>query len=64
MNPNLPKNEIAINSGLNEKTIRNMFNSSKKQIVIDASNRHYDSLYESIKNLVDVEHDLELTLTI
>lgn len=60
----LPAKEIAINSGLNKKTIHNMFNSSKKEIVIDASNKHYDLLYEAIKNLVDNEHDLELTLTI
>lgn len=64
LNPNLPARDIAINSGLNKKTIHNMFNSSTKEIVIDASNEHYDSLYEAIKNLVDTEHDLELTLTI
>lgn len=64
LDPSLPAKEIAINSGLNKKTIHNMYNSSKKEIVIDASNEHYDLLYESIKNLVDMEHDLELTLTI
>src|SRR3990167_1649134 len=64
LNPNLPARDIAINSGLNKKTIHNMFNSSTKEIVINASNEHYDALYETIKNLVDTEHDLELTLTI
>ena len=60
----LSANEIAINSGLNKKTIHNMFNSSTREIVIDASDEHYNLLYESIKNLVETEHDLELTLTI
>jgi len=64
LNPALPAKDIAINSGLNKKTIHNMFNSSTKEIVIDASNKHYDALYETIKNLVETEHDLELTLTI
>ncbi|MBU0646961.1 CfrBI family restriction endonuclease [Patescibacteria group bacterium] len=64
LNSKLPTNDIAINSGLNKKTIHNMFNSSTREIVIDASDEHYDLLYESIKNLVDTEHDLELTLTI
>lgn len=41
-----------------------MFNSSTREIVIDASEEHYDILYESIKNLVDTEQELELTLTI
>ena len=60
----LDKTDIAINSGLNMKTIGNMFNSTKKEVVIDASNDHYDSLYAAIKALVDSEDDLELTLTI
>lgn len=64
LNPNLPAQEIAIHSGLNKKTIHNMFNSSTKEIIIDASNENYDTLFEAIKNLVETEHDLELTLTI
>jgi len=60
----LPTGEIAINSGLNKKTIHNMFNSSTREIIIDASDEHYDLLYESIKILTEAEHDLELTLTI
>ena len=64
LNPNLPSSEIAINSGLNKKTIHNMFNSSTKEIIIDASNEHYDVLYKSIQELVKTEHELELTLTI
>lgn len=64
LNSKLSANDIAINSGLNKKTIHNMFNSSTREIVIDASEEHYDVLYESIKNLVDTEHELELTLTI
>jgi len=64
LSPNLPAKDIAINAGLNKKTIHNMFNSSTREIVIDASNEHYDTLYEAIKNLVETEHDLNLTLTI
>ncbi|MFA5806038.1 MAG: CfrBI family restriction endonuclease [Melioribacteraceae bacterium] len=64
LNSNLPASEIAINSGLNKKTIHNMFNSSTKEIIIDASNEHYDILYKSIQELVKTEHELELTLTI
>lgn len=64
MNEKLSAKEIAINSGLNKKTIKNMFNSEKKEIVIDASNKHFDLLYNSIKQLVDKENEIELTLTI
>jgi len=64
LDSNLSKTEIAINSGLNEKTIHNMFNSSTKEVVIDASSAHYDVLYESIKNLVDNEKELDLKLTL
>lgn len=64
LDPALPTRDIAIHSGLNEKTIHNMYNSSTREIVIEASNEHYDTLYQSIKNLVDNEHELDLTLTI
>jgi hypothetical protein len=64
LNLKLSAKEIAINSGLNKKTIHNMFNSSTREIIIDASNDHYDLLYQSIKNLVDTENELDLTLTI
>ncbi len=60
----LPTNEIAVNSGLNMKTIHNMYGSSTKEIVIDAAYEHYDSLYEAISGLIDTEEDLALTLTI
>ncbi len=64
LNPKLSSNEIAIHSGLNRKTITNMYNTAKKEIVIDASNDHYDNLYEAIKNLVETEHEIDITLTI
>ena len=64
LDPSLPANEIAINSGLNKKTITNMFNSARKDIVIDASTEHYDTLYNAIKDLTETETDLSLKLTI
>ena len=64
LSPALSTKDIAVHSGLNKKTIHNMFNSSTREIVINASNRHYNLLYESVKKLVDTEHDLDLTLTI
>lgn len=64
MNEKLPSDDIAINSGLNKKTISNMYRSATMQIVIEASNEHFDSLYHSIQSLVENEHDIDLTLTI
>lgn len=64
LNSSLSSDEIAINSGLNKKTIKNMYNSASKEIVIEASNKHYDVLYESIKNLIESQSDIDLTLTI
>lgn len=64
MNEDLPSEEIAINSGLNKKTISNMYRSATKQIVIEASNEHFESLYNSIQALVENEHEIDLILTI
>lgn len=59
----LPSDEIVINSGLNKKTITNMYNSGTRQVVIDASYEHYDTLYLAIEELTKVE-DIDLSLSI
>lgn len=41
-----------------------MYRSATKQIVIDASNEHFESLYNSIQALVANEHEVDLILTI
>ena len=64
LSSDLTSEEIAINSGLNKKTISNMYNSATREIVIEASNAHYDQLYNAISALVDDESDFSLTLTI
>ncbi len=64
LNKNLLAEDIAINSGLNKKTISNMYNSATKEIVIEASNEHYDTLYQTIQSLVDGEEGLNITLTL
>lgn len=64
MNNTLPPEDIAINSGLNKKTISNMYRSATKQIVIEASNEHFETLYNSIQALVENENEIDLTLTI
>lgn len=64
LNPNLPPDELIINSGLNRKTISNMYNSARREIVLEATNEHYDQLYAAINTLVEQGSDIELTLTI
>ena len=63
LNADLSAEEIAIHSGLNKKTITNMYNSAKKEVVIKASYEHYDTLYKAIDDLTKVE-DLNLSLQI
>lgn len=64
LNKGLSSDDIAINSGLNKKTITNMYNSATREIVIDASNEHYDILYQSISTLIENQPDIDLSLTI
>jgi hypothetical protein len=64
MNSSTTAEEYAINAGLNRKTIHNMYRSSKRQIVITASNEHFDDLYNSIQSLVESDPEIDLTLTI
>lgn len=64
LDSSLSKSELAINSGTNEKTITNAFNSSRKDIVISASDQHYEKLHAVISEVVRTHKDLNLTLTI
>lgn len=64
LNPDLPKEEIAINSGLNMKTISNMRNAATREIVLSESSLHYDQLFEILNELANADRELELTITI
>jgi hypothetical protein len=64
LNPNLPKEQIAINSGLNMKSITNAFNSSKKSVVIKASRDNYFRLHKTIEDLVASGNNFEVKLSI
>ncbi|NCC73470.1 MAG: CfrBI family restriction endonuclease [Sphingobacteriia bacterium] len=64
LNPDLPKEQIAINSGLNMKSITNAYNSSKKEVVIQASNDNYIRLQNTIEDLVANGNNFEVKLSI
>ena len=64
LNSDLDKREIAINSGLNIKTIENSYNTSKKEVVIEASGENYERLYNLIEELVKNDEQLDIKLTI
>ena len=59
----LTKEEVAVHSGLNMKTISNTYNSTRKQIVLEASLEHYDALYDAINSLTE-QGGLDVSLTI
>lgn len=60
----LPSSEIAINSGLNIKTISNMYNTANREIVIKASKEHYEQLYTAIQSLINEQNEIDVTLTL
>ncbi len=64
MNDNIPTEEYCINAGINKKTIHNMYRSATRQIVVDASNEHFDTLFNSIETLIKSDPNIDLKLTI
>lgn len=62
--PALKPEDVAIYSGINKKTITNMYNSGTKEIVLNASKEHYDTLFETIRELANYDNDVNLKLTI
>lgn len=62
---NYGKEDIAIYSGMNLKTITNIYGGSSKQIVIDVANRNYDYLKNLIRQLeTDSAEDLNIQIKI
>lgn len=59
----LSKDEIANHSGLNMKTINNAYGTTRKEVVVDASLKHYHKLHEVITDLTE-QSDVDVTLTI
>jgi hypothetical protein len=64
LNPTLNSKDIAINSGLNLKTISNMYNTGRREIVIESSNIHYETLSKVIEDLIESTHGIDITLSI
>ena len=60
----LPPDSIAINSGLNTKTIHNMCGTTRKAVVIEASEKHFNSLYDNIMTLTDLEKGTDVNMRI
>ena len=55
----------AIYAGLNDKTIRNIYGSSAKKVVVDVTPSYYDELMDKVESLVsDNYSDLEVDLRI
>lgn len=64
LNEKLNKNDIAVNAGLNMKSITNAYNTSTKLTVIKASLDHYENFCDTIERLIEKGGNLEIELTI
>ena len=63
LNSELPASDIAVHSGLNMNTISNMYNSARREIVLEAAREHYDVLLDTIQDLTE-QSDVDVALTI
>lgn len=64
MNEKVDVKDRAIYAGINKKTITNMFNSGRKEVMINASEDSYDTLVTSITHLLEENGGLDLQLSI
>jgi len=62
---NFPPDEAAIFSGINKKTITNIYGSATKNIVLDAANNNFEYLLSLVAELEDdISKDLAVTIKI
>ena len=64
LDPGLPSDQLIANAGMNRKTIDNMYNSARREVVLQATSEHYESLARAIKELADAESGTDLALTV
>ena len=60
---NLKSKELMINSGLNKKTISNMYNTAVEKTVIEASNKNFQSLKKILGGL-DEQDEINVNLSV
>lgn len=63
LNSRLPTAEILAHAGLNRKTVENMYNSGRREIVLKASIEHHEALLNLIEDLTQ-KSEVDVTLTI
>ena len=59
----LQKDDIATNAGLNIKTICNMYQTTRKEVVVDVAKEHYEALLQTIEGLIK-ENEIDMKLKI
>lgn len=64
LNSDLDKKDIAHNSGLNIKTIKNQFNTEKKKVVENASKDYFENIIKVIEKIRNNFGDLTASLNI
>lgn len=64
LDSNTDKQELAMNGGLNMKTITNKRKSARKEIVIEETLSHYEKFRELIDSLNDERFNIDLSLTL
>lgn len=64
MSTDLTTNEIIRNSGLNRKTISNMYGTAKRSIVLEAASINYESLLSLIDDLISQGDGIDIQLKI
>ena len=64
LSDDLQSDEVIINSGLNRKTIMNMYNSAARNIVREVTNEHFDSLNQGISNSTGPDTEINIQLKV
>lgn len=63
LSASLPPRDIALNAGVNLKTIQNKRRSKTKEIVIEEAAEHFDKFEKLVEDLLDEGLDVDLALT-
>lgn len=64
LNEDLDKVDVALNAGINMKTINNMHNTQRKEVVVEAAKKHFNELIKVMEQHQDEINQIDLRLNL
>jgi len=64
LNDQTSSDDFAIHSGLNKKTVENLYGSARREVLVEAGLEHYEQIHRLIDDLSQANQEMDIRLTL